>query len=117
MQHNCIAIYFKLYVSSIRSIGRLARSTAESNPKANTEEHTIKVALAAGELIPKLAIDRMVERQLLQLSQQRGIIIDGMPRDQQQLDDFEHKVRAAVRALRSSFRFSHAHAIVRLSFH
>lgn len=75
------------------SIGRLLRTMAESDPKANTEEHAVKEAIGAGEMITKRSIDRLIESQLLQLADRRGVLIDGMPRDLQQVRDFEEKVR------------------------
>lgn len=68
------------------------RSIAESDPKANTEEHAIKEAIAAGEMIAKRSIDRMIEAQLVQLADRRGVLIDGLPRDMKQVKDFEDKV-------------------------
>ncbi|XP_037051697.1 adenylate kinase isoenzyme 5 isoform X3 [Bradysia coprophila] len=75
------------------SIGRLVRSIAESDPRANTENHSIKEAIAAGEMISKKSIDKLLETQLLLLSDKKGIIIDGYPRDMNQVKDFEVKYK------------------------
>lgn len=68
------------------------RAIAESDPKANTENHKIKNAIAAGEMIKKQSIDRIIETHLVNLADKSGIIIDGYPRDLQQVMDFEAKV-------------------------
>lgn len=83
------------------SIGRIVRTIAESDPKANTENHTIKESIAAGEMIAKRSLDRLIEEQLVQLADRRGVIIDGLPRDVQQVHDFEEKVRGFHYAVRS----------------
>lgn len=74
------------------SIGRLVRSIAESDPRANTENHSIKEAIAAGEMVAKKSIDKLIENQLLLLSDKKGVIIDGYPRDMNHVKDFEAKV-------------------------
>lgn len=68
------------------------RAIAESDPKANTENHKIKNAIAAGEMIKKQSIDRIIETHLVNLADKSGIIIDGYPRNLQQVMDFEAKV-------------------------
>lgn len=78
------------------SVGRIVRTIAESDPKANTENHAIKEAIAAGEMIAKRSLDRLIEEQLVQLADRRGVIIDGLPRDVQQVRDFEEKVSAEL---------------------
>lgn len=74
------------------SSGRLLRTIAESDPKANTENHAIKVSISAGEMVAKVSVDKLIENQLLQLSDREGILIDGYPRDMTQLKEFELKV-------------------------
>ncbi|XP_055295783.1 adenylate kinase isoenzyme 5 [Sitodiplosis mosellana] len=73
------------------SIGRIVRAIAESDPKANTENHKIKNAIAAGEMINKQSIQKILETHLVNLSDKKGIIIDGYPRDIKQVSDFEEK--------------------------
>lgn len=68
------------------------RAIAESDPKANTENHKIKNAIAAGEMINKQSIQKILETHLVNLSDRKGIIIDGYPRDIKQVTDFEEKV-------------------------
>lgn len=71
----------------------MVRAIAESDPKANTENHKIKNAIVAGEMIKKQSINRIIETHLVNLADKNGIIIDGYPRDLQQVMDFEAKVR------------------------
>lgn len=74
------------------SIGRLVRTIAESDPKANTDNHALKEAISKGEMISKKSIDKLIEQQLQLLSNKKGILIDGYPRDMAQVKDFEDKV-------------------------
>lgn len=76
----------------ISSIGRIVRAIAESDPKANTENHKIKNAIAAGEMITKQSIQKILQTHLVNLSEKKGIIIDGYPRDIKQVTEFEEKV-------------------------
>ncbi|XP_031619359.1 adenylate kinase isoenzyme 5 isoform X2 [Contarinia nasturtii] len=73
------------------SIGRIVRAIAESDPKANTENHKIKNAITAGEMINKQSIQKILETHLVNLSDKKGIIIDGYPRDMKQVTDFQEK--------------------------
>lgn len=82
--------FFK--INNCFSIGRVVRAIAESDPKANTENHKIKNAIIAGEMIKKQSIDKIMETHLINLSGKKGIIIDGYPRELKQVRDFEEKV-------------------------
>lgn len=93
MHTQFTAHYRFFFFLSHFSIGRLARSIAESDPKANTENHAVKQAITAGEMVPKKSIDKLIENQLIQLSDRKGILIDGYPRDINQVKDFEDKVK------------------------
>lgn len=70
----------------------MVRSIAESDPKLHTENYAIKTAISDGEMISKNSVEKILETNLLQLSNKNGIIIDGYPRDIQQVRDFEKKV-------------------------
>lgn len=74
------------------SIGRIVRAIADSDPKANTENHKIKNAIIAGEMIKKQSIDKIIQIQLNKLYEKKGIIIDGYPRDLDQVKNFEQMV-------------------------
>lgn len=52
----------------------------------------MKEAIAAGEMVNKRSIDRLIEAQLLQFADRQGVLVDGLPRDMQQVKDFEDKV-------------------------
>lgn len=43
-------------------------------------------------MVSKASIEKLIESQLLQLSDRKGIIIDGYPRDMNQAREFEDKV-------------------------
>lgn len=47
----------------------------------------------AGEMVPKLILQRILNTHLLQLQNKTGIIVDGYPREAEQAMDFEEKVR------------------------
>lgn len=78
------------------SVGRLLRSIIDSAPRANTESYAVKEALAAGEMAPEKAVNLILESNLKQLSDKTGIIIDGFPRNMQQVKYFEDKVRFEI---------------------
>lgn len=74
-------------------MGRLLRSITDAAPRANTESYAVKEALAAGEMAPEKAINTILETNLRQMSDKQGVIIDGFPRNMQQVKYFEDKVR------------------------
>ncbi|KAL7042467.1 hypothetical protein ACKWTF_001148 [Chironomus riparius] len=73
------------------SIGRSLRTLAESDPKPLTENFAIKESLTAGEMVSKDSLDKLIHTNILQLLNKKGIIIDGYPRDINQVYDFEEK--------------------------
>uniref|UniRef100_A0A182QP30 Adenylate kinase isoenzyme 5 n=1 Tax=Anopheles farauti TaxID=69004 RepID=A0A182QP30_9DIPT len=73
------------------SVGRSLRAVAESGPRVGSENYAVKEAITAGEMVPKKSLDALIQSQLTQLSDRRGIIIDGYPRDMEQVADFEQK--------------------------
>ncbi|XP_058824401.1 adenylate kinase isoenzyme 5 isoform X2 [Topomyia yanbarensis] len=73
------------------SVGRLLRAIAESDPRLGTDNYAVKEAITAGEMVPKKSLERLLEAQLSQLHDKRGVIIDGYPRDMEQVGDFEEK--------------------------
>ncbi|ETN62884.1 hypothetical protein AND_005412 [Anopheles darlingi] len=75
------------------SVGRSLRALAESGPRVGSDNYAVKEAITAGEMVPKKSLNGLIENQLLQLGDRRGIIIDGYPRDMEQVADFERKVR------------------------
>ncbi|TMW52318.1 hypothetical protein DOY81_002575, partial [Sarcophaga bullata] len=75
------------------SVGRLLRSITDSAPRANTESYAIKEALAAGEMVPEKSIHLILETNLKQFSDKTGVIIDGFPRNMQQVKYFEDKYK------------------------
>lgn len=88
--------WFKSYLWTVInfyfSVGRLLRALAESDPKPNTENYSVKEAISEGDMVAKNTIEKLFENQILQLRDKKGIIIDGYPRDIEQIRDFEKKV-------------------------
>ncbi|XP_055545854.1 adenylate kinase isoenzyme 5 isoform X2 [Wyeomyia smithii] len=71
------------------SVGRLLRTAADSDPRLGTNNFAVKEAITAGEMVPKHSLEQLLETQLAQLSDKRGVIIDGFPRDMDQVAFFE----------------------------
>lgn len=65
---------------------------ADSSPKPHTENFRVKEAITAGELVSKDTLEKLIETNLIQLMDRRGIIIDGYPRHMDQVQEFEDKV-------------------------
>jgi len=74
------------------SVGRLLRNITDSAPRANTESFAVKEALAAGDMAPEKSLNQLLETNLRQLRDRTGIIVDGYPRNLQQVKYFENKV-------------------------
>lgn len=47
-------------------------------------------------MVAKNTIEKLFENQILQLRDKKGIIIDGYPRDIEQIKDFEKKVNPSI---------------------
>ncbi|KPU74219.1 uncharacterized protein Dana_GF22148, isoform C [Drosophila ananassae] len=75
------------------SVGRLLRNITDSAPRANTESFAVKEALAAGDMAPEKSLNQLLETNLRQLQDRTGIIIDGYPRNLQQVKYFENKYK------------------------
>ncbi|XP_050741036.1 adenylate kinase isoenzyme 5 isoform X3 [Drosophila biarmipes] len=75
------------------SVGRLLRNITDSAPRANTESFAVKEALAAGDMAPEKSLNQLLDTNLLQLRDRTGIIIDGYPRNLQQVKYFENKYK------------------------
>ncbi|XP_016945917.3 uncharacterized protein [Drosophila suzukii] len=75
------------------SVGRLLRNITDSAPRANTESFAVKEALAAGDMAPEKSLNQLLETNLRQLRDRTGIIIDGYPRNLQQVKYFENKYK------------------------
>lgn len=73
-------------------MGRLLRAITDSSPRANTESYTVKEALSAGEMVPEKAINNILDANIRQLMDRKGVLIDGFPRNLQQVKHFENKV-------------------------
>lgn len=67
------------------SIGGLLRTMASSNTIIND-------AIVSGEMVPQDIAIQVVEQQIILNRDTDGIIIDGYPRDLNQVQEFENKV-------------------------
>ena len=68
------------------SIGGLLRTMASSNTIVND-------AIVSGDMAPQDIVMQLVEQQVLLNRDTEGILIDGFPRDMNQVREFESKVR------------------------
>ncbi|KAH8356819.1 hypothetical protein KR200_007667 [Drosophila serrata] len=75
------------------SVGRLLRNITDSAPRANTESYAVKESLAAGDMAPEKSLNQLLETNLRLLRDRTGIIIDGYPRNLQQVKYFENKYK------------------------
>ncbi|XP_062142666.1 adenylate kinase isoenzyme 5 isoform X1 [Drosophila sulfurigaster albostrigata] len=75
------------------SVGRLLRNITDTAPRANTESYAVKEALAAGEMAPEKTLNQLLDNNIRQLRGKTGIIIDGYPRNLQQVKYFENKYK------------------------
>ncbi|XP_055906163.1 adenylate kinase isoenzyme 5 isoform X2 [Eupeodes corollae] len=75
------------------SIGRILRTITDSAPRANTESYAIKEALTAGEMVPEKNLNALLDVNIRQMSDKKGLIIDGYPRNLQQVSYFENKYK------------------------
>lgn len=67
------------------SLGALLRTMASSN-------NFVRDAIVAGEIVSQDIIMQLIEQQVLLNRDNDGIIIDGFPRDLNQVQEFESKV-------------------------
>lgn len=77
-------------------MGRLLRSITETAPRANTENYAVKEALAAGEMVPEKNINIILESNMNHFADKTGIIIDGYPRNIEQVKYFENRVSLEI---------------------
>lgn len=57
-----------------------------------TENYAIKEDIMTGEMISKSSLEKLIESSLLQMMDKKGVVIDGYPRDMNQVRYFEEKV-------------------------
>lgn len=67
------------------SIGELLRTMAPSNTVVND-------SIVSGEMVPHDIVMQLVEQQILLNRDSDGIVMDGYPRDLNQVQEFESKV-------------------------
>jgi len=74
------------------SIGGLLRTMASSNTVVND-------AIVAGEMVPHDVVMQLLEQQILLNRDTDGIVMDGYPRDLNQVQEFQSKVNASTLCL------------------
>lgn len=75
------------------SLGRLLRSTADiTGQKPGNDIKTTRESITEGELVPFDIVMKVVEAQMGSNSYAPGILMDGYPRDMEQITEFEVKV-------------------------
>lgn len=62
-----------------------------------TENFAIKEAIAAGEMVSRESHEKLIHSNILQMMNKKGIIIDGYPREMNQILDFQDKVLMSLR--------------------
>ncbi|KAJ9587875.1 hypothetical protein L9F63_018687, partial [Diploptera punctata] len=76
------------------SIGRLLRATAETtDPRQGNESHLIRQAISSGEMAQQTYVLQLVESQMTTNMSAQGILMDGFPRDMNQVYEFENKFK------------------------
>lgn len=78
------------------SIGGLLRGMASTNT-------TVSEAIVAGEMVSQDIVMPLVEQQVLLNRDTDGIIIDGYPRDLNQVQEFENKVKFFIKFINYLF--------------
>ncbi|KOC65843.1 Adenylate kinase isoenzyme 5, partial [Habropoda laboriosa] len=66
------------------NIGELLRAMTSSNT-------IVKEAIVSGEMVPQDIVMQVVEQQIIQNRDTDGVVIDGYPRDSNQVQEFENK--------------------------
>lgn len=77
------------------SIGELLRTMASSNMIVND-------AIVSGEMVPHDIVMQLVEQQILLNRDTDGIVMDGYPRDLNQVQEFESKVKLFISHLETA---------------
>ena len=67
------------------SVSTLLSALAESN-------QTIRNSLSSGEMVPTDIVLQIIEDEIWKNQDSDGIVIDGYPRDSQQVEEFEERV-------------------------
>lgn len=81
------------------SLGKLLRAAADSDPNRSREASTLRDCISNGELVPFETVMKYVSEQMDLNIEAKGIILDGFPRDTEQAQEFESKVRMRSKKL------------------
>ncbi|PSN48579.1 hypothetical protein C0J52_14666, partial [Blattella germanica] len=76
------------------SVGRLLRATAETtDPRQGNDSHLVRQAISSGEMVHQTYVLQLVESQMSTNMSAQGILMDGFPRDMNQVYEFENKFK------------------------
>ncbi|XP_030749657.1 adenylate kinase isoenzyme 5 [Sitophilus oryzae] len=76
------------------SLGKLMRAATETSASHHsTDINKLKESIGSGELVPSDIVMKYVENQMAHNVEAKGIILDGFPRDMEQVQEFEAKFR------------------------
>lgn len=75
------------------SLGKILRSIADQpDAKKNKEVAKLRDCISNGELVPEDIIVKYVEKIMVDNMEKEGLILDGYPRDMEQVTEFELRV-------------------------
>nr|CAD7412452.1 unnamed protein product [Timema cristinae] len=76
------------------SVGRMLRTTAETtDPRQSNDSQLVRAAITAGDMVPQTFVLQLVESQMRTNMSAQGILMDGFPRDMNQVSEFETKFK------------------------
>ncbi|CAH1396663.1 unnamed protein product [Nezara viridula] len=73
------------------SVGRLLRAASEPSDPRQGDSGLIMAHVASGNLVPQNIVIQLVETQMTTNMNAQGILMEGFPRDMEQVKDFEEK--------------------------
>ncbi|CAH1396662.1 unnamed protein product [Nezara viridula] len=75
------------------SVGRLLRAASEPSDPRQGDSGLIMAHVASGNLVPQNIVIQLVETQMTTNMNAQGILMEGFPRDMEQVKDFEEKFK------------------------
>ncbi|XP_063233560.1 adenylate kinase isoenzyme 5 [Bacillus rossius redtenbacheri] len=76
------------------SVGRLLRAATDSTDHSqSSDSQLVRRAISTGEMVPQTCVLQLVESQMRTNMSAQGILMDGFPRDINQVTEFENKFR------------------------
>ncbi|XP_077290293.1 adenylate kinase isoenzyme 5 [Arctopsyche grandis] len=71
------------------SVGRSLRQLAEGDTRPGSDAAIARQSIAGGEMVPQSVVNRLIADKLTKLTGAKGVVIDGYPRDMEQVRSFE----------------------------